>query len=848
MNFEGEHLLPGQLGHFFTILAFIASLIAGFSWFKSARIADPVESRNWLKLARISFITQVISAIAIFAIVYYICANHYYEYIYVYKHASKELEAKYLLACIWEGQEGSFLLWAICHSVIGVIFLTTKSKWESDVMSIVAIAQAFLFMMILGIYISDTRIGNSLFALTRNELVAPIFSRPNYLNFIQDGMGLNVLLRNYWMVIHPPFLFLGFAASIMPFAFAYAALRSKNYTEWIKPATPWLLLCTGVLGAGIMMGGKWAYESLSFGGYWAWDPVENASLVPWLILIAGLHTMLIYRHTGRALRATFLFYILGFSFVLYSTFLTRTGILGDTSVHSFTEAGSAINIMITMFVLSFAVLGLGMFFYHYKRIPTIHTEEKTSSREFWMFIGSIVIFLSAIFIISVTSIPVYNQIPLIKSLIVKIHGGPLAMPDDPEFLYNKIMAMVAIILGLFTAFTQYMRYKNTPGNVVMKKIALPTLIAAVITLTVVFVYPLTYTKQGPGFLVAIYLGFFAMIYAAVANGWYLASTQKGKLKAAGGSIAHIGFAVMIIGMLISSSNKKVISSSLVNGITFESSTDPRTGKAEDPQENLTLVRDISTRMEKYKVTYLKDSSGHEKGRKFYLLKFTREDKEGNIDESFMLNPDVYLMKDNNMSSNPDIKTYLTHDIFTYVSYALKDNASAEDTTSFSEVVMNINDTAFYSNGFIILKNVIKNPKLGKYNYTDNDMALMADLEVVSKDSTRYAAIPVIEVDADHLHHVDDTLYAQNLYLRFNGITADQKIRIGIKESDKLLDFVTVKTFVFPYINLVWAGLVIMIMGIFVALVNRANMSNTASACTLIAGALFLTFMFLFANN
>jgi len=263
-------------------------------------------------------------------------------------------------------------------------------------------------------------------------------------------MGLNVLLRNYWMVIHPPILFLGFASTIVPFAFAYAGLQTKKHTEWIKPLLPWALFSACVLGVGIMMGGKWAYESLSFGGYWAWDPVENASLVPWLILIAGIHTMLIYQSTERSLIASYLFAILTFVFVLYSTFLTRTGILGDTSVHAFTEAGKAINIMIGIFVLSFTLPAFGLFFNRLKSIPAVHHEEEMHSREFFMFIGSLVLFLSSMFIIIITSIPVYGKMPLVKDLIIKIHGGPLAMPEDAEFIYNKVMIIVAVIIGFLT--------------------------------------------------------------------------------------------------------------------------------------------------------------------------------------------------------------------------------------------------------------------------------------------------------------------------------------------------------------------------------------------------------------
>jgi cytochrome c-type biogenesis protein CcmF len=139
------------------------------------------------------------------------------------------------------------------------------------------------------------------------------------------------------MVIHPPVLFLGFASTIIPFGFAYAGLLNKDHS-WTRVSLSWTCFSAAVLGTGIMMGAAWAYESLSFGGYWAWDPVENASLVPWLVLIAGLHTNLIYKHTGYSLKSTYLFYIFSFSLVLYSTFLTRSGILGDTSVHAFTGA------------------------------------------------------------------------------------------------------------------------------------------------------------------------------------------------------------------------------------------------------------------------------------------------------------------------------------------------------------------------------------------------------------------------------------------------------------------------------------------------------------------------------
>ena len=479
MQFEGEHLLPGQIGHFFVLLAFVASLVAMVAYFRASRVQPVNPDRSWLNLARVAFGIQTLSILIVFGCIFYICSHHYFEYMYAYKHASLELESKYLLACIWEGQEGSFLLWAIWHGILGIILIFRGKEWEASVMTVINLAQFFLLMMILGIYVFGVRMGSSPFTLTRNEIAGPIFSLPNYLTFIKDGVGLNVLLRNYWMVIHPPVLFLGFASGIIPFAYAYAGFRQKRFGDWVKPAIPWALLCVCVLGVGIMMGGKWAYESLSFGGYWAWDPVENASLVPWLILVAGLHTMVIYKATGHSLRASYLFAILTFVFILYSTFLTRTGILGDTSVHAFTDAGKAINAMILLFLASFTLPSLGLYFYYLKKIPAMPKEEKTSSREFWMFIGSLVVFLAAMFIIAKTSVPVIN----------KLFGTQIAPPEKVEISYNKVLLPITIIIGLLSAVTQYFKYKESPRGYMLKKIALPTLLAAVITTGVVIFIP-----------------------------------------------------------------------------------------------------------------------------------------------------------------------------------------------------------------------------------------------------------------------------------------------------------------------------------------------------------------------
>ncbi|CAN5685045.1 cytochrome c biogenesis protein CcsA [soil metagenome] len=838
MQFEGEHLWIGKIGHVFILLAFTASLLSTIAYFLAAKKNDPVEKLSWLRFARTSFIIQVISVLAVFSSIFYLCSNHYIEYLFGYKHTSHELEFKYLFASIWEDQSGSFLLWSIWHCVLGLVLIKTSKEWEAPVMSVVSLVQMFLAMMIMGIFIFGTKIGNSPFVLTRNEINGPLFSMPDYLSKLRDGVGLNVLLRNYWMVIHPPVLFLGFASTLIPFSFAVAGLATKKFGDWVKPALPWALFSACVLGVGIMMGGKWAYESLSFGGYWAWDPVENASFVPWLILIAGLHTMVIYKATGHSLRASYIFAILTFVFILYSTFLTRTGILGDTSVHAFAESGRPMFNLIRFFLFIFAVPALGLFIYNYKKIPAEHAEETTNSREFWMFIGSLVLFLSGMFIIAKTSTPVFN----------KIFDTQFAPPEDIEFSYNKVMVLVAIIIGILTAITQYFKYKSTPSSYTLKRIAVPTLIAAAITTLLVIFYPITYYKGGIAFLTAIYAALFAGIYSVIANAFYIWNGLNGKLKGAGASIAHIGFTLMIVGMLISAGNKKVISEERFKDFVIEMGIDPLTKQQDNPAENINLLRHVSKKMGPYDVTYLNDSTGNETGRRFYHLAFQRKNPETNkVEESFVLSPDVYLMKDNNMSSNPDTKNYLTHDVFTYISYALNPEAN-KDTSQFKVSEVAEGDTIFYSKGFMVLNKVIKNPTSNKFNIPVTGPSVIADITVTAKDSSHYNASPMIMIDSFGINQVDDTIYAQNLFVKFAGVSTDQKkLKIGVKESDKMIDFVTLKAYIFPYINLVWIGLIVMAFGVTMSFVRRLSLSKIQGAMVLTFVAVALFYMFLLAN-
>ncbi len=163
-----------------------------------------------------------------------------------------------------------------------------------------------------------------------------------------DGHGLNPLLQNFWMIIHPPMLFLGFSSLAVPFVLAVAALGQRNYKNWMNSALPWVLFSALALGAGLMLGGYWAYGVLGWGGWWGWDPVENSSLVPWIVTIILVHTMLVQIVTGKLVRTNFVLAILAYLLVVYSTFLTRSGILANSSVHSFVDPGTFAYVLLVL--------------------------------------------------------------------------------------------------------------------------------------------------------------------------------------------------------------------------------------------------------------------------------------------------------------------------------------------------------------------------------------------------------------------------------------------------------------------------------------------------------------------
>jgi len=812
IQYAGEHLLPGIIGKISVFTAFIFAFTATIAYFVAAQQKEQSLADSWKRYARISFGIHALGIAGIIGALFFIIQQHLFEYHYAWQHSSRALPPKYLLSCFWEGQEGSFLLWMFWHGVLGFVLMWKAKDWESPVMAMVAITQVFLGSMLLGFSFGEHKIGSNPFNLLREVMDAPIFARADYLQFVKDGNGLNPLLQNYWMVIHPPTLFLGFASTIVPFAYSIAAFWKNDFTGWVKPVLPWTLFSAMILGVGILMGGAWAYEALSFGGFWAWDPVENASLVPWITLVAGLHTLVIYKSTGHSLRATFVFFISTFVLILYSTFLTRSGILGDTSVHSFTDLGMSGQLL--FFMAFFLLLSFALIVIFWNKIPNPAKEEEFSSREFWMFIGALVFTISAIQITYTTSIPVWNKFfPLLRQIpfIGNMFDKDLAPPTELINHYNRVQVWIAILIGFITAFIQYLKYKQNNWLQLFK------------TLAVYFVVSLV-LAGGLGYYLNIlqpnyFIMLIATIFTVIANANYIFTVLKGKIKVSGGSVTHIGFGLLMMGALISQLNQEVISLNN-SGIDFGDAFDDKS-----KLENILLRRDEPVQMSGYDVTYIGDSTVAPNT--YYKVNYKKIDAAGNTTEQFTLLPNAQINPNMGLISSPDTRHYLSKDIYTHVTSVPDKNKIAEDKGKFEPDTVALGDTFYIAKAYVIAEKMIPNPPLEGLQKNPNDISVGLQLRAQTLDGKSYPAMPVYLIRNNMPVMFEDSIPEVGITFRIEKIIPEkEQIIIGKKERDFESDFIIMKAIMFPYINILWLGCFVMTAGFLISIFRRAKENKT----------------------
>ncbi|MEL6718339.1 MAG: cytochrome c biogenesis protein CcsA, partial [Bacteroidota bacterium] len=806
IQYIGEHLLPGQTGRLAILLAFVAGLLAAVSYYFATQKRGTTEVKSWTNLGRVSFLLHGLGVFTVIGVIFYIMTQQYYEYQYVQAHVSEDLPFRYIFSAFWEGQEGSFMLWMFWHVVLGGVLILVGKKWEAPTLSVLALIQVFIGSMILGLYITDDiKIGSNPLLLLRDTMDIPLFNNADYVQLIK-GSGLNPLLQNYWMTIHPPTLFLGFASTAIPFCYAIAGLWTGEHKAWLKPALRWSLFSAGVLGTGILMGGAWAYEALNFGGYWAWDPVENASLVPWLILVAGVHTNLIANATGYSIRTTYIFYILTFFFILFSTFLTRSGILGETSVHAFTEMG--LEWQLIAFMGFFLLLGVVMLFAKNKEIPSIKKEEAVASREFWMFIGTLVLLFSSILITGSTSLPIYNKImqffdPIFEGVVI----------NDPIPHYNKYQLWIAVFIGFLSGVAQYLRYREARFQKWQKKFWTHFGIAMGATVLLTFLLSLWIEANAWQYKLMLAAG----VFTVVANLDHLITFTKTNLKMAGATISHLGFGVMLIGILASSLNKVQLST---NPFAMRGLLSDR----ELLEKNVLLLKGDMIPMSGYEVTYMSDTL--EGFTRTFEINFKQRNEEGEVTQDFNVYPNILYSKDFTKvaAPNPDTKHYWNKDIFTHVANLPKVELDKEYA---QEVEDSLNYTRYNvspSNAFtiqdtipvkdmdtMILRNypaelvsIERNPKHPDYHAEPGDITIGAHLQVHTPDST-YNVRPMLALRGQMLFSYPDMVKPMTMKMKLDEGVFDQVLFTDQNLDYELFTLKQGETFQYEGYNIQFGG-------------------------------------------
>lgn len=802
----GADVWIGKLGHLSIITTFVSAIICAILYMLSTR--NSFESYSIKKYARKWYFLHVFFTILSISLLLTAIYEHKYIYTYVWKHSSNALPFKYLLSALWEGQEGSTLLWLFWHSLLGIVLLFRSKDYEPYVMTVLLLAQVMLSSMLLGFHTylphidfsplgfswEAYKMGSNPFALLKDSMQIPLFQmNPNYV--FEDGNGLNPLLQNYWMVIHPPTLFLGFAGCTIPFSYIIVGLYRKDFKTWIVPTHRWALFTLMVLGAGILMGGAWAYEALSFGGFWAWDPVENASLVPWLLLAAGLHALLIYKHTGYSIFGTILFISLSFLLVMYSSFLTKSGILGDSSVHSFTDMGMSAQLLIS--ILVFLIPTLYLVITRYRLFPKKEKEEATSSREFWMFVGSLIFFISAIHITIFTSFPVINKI---------IHTQ-YAPPKAAH--YNQVEIWMAIMAAILAGIAQYFSYVSTPLSHISKKIGISLIISIALTLPIIIFYK--FYNLGYA-LLAI-----CAVFVIISNIIFI-KTLKIKKYAFGSVMTHIGFGLILLGILISQGRQQVISLNRF-GIDYGDGF-----SEEEKVQNILLYKGEPQSMKNFRVTYIDDSVVLPNV--YFKVLYEKLDQKGNVTRTFLLKPNVQINQKMGNVANPSTYKAIDRDIYTHITSApLKNDGSPEDSLRTEKFTMSIGDTVAIGNRMMVLNGINPDAHPDNFQLQTGDIAVGAQLQIIESDNS-YSLEPIYFIRGNVASSIPVSDSVKSAQYLLTKIMPEQG-KIEITTEQKLRKFIIMKAIVFPHINILWTGCIVMTLGFFVSLFLRMKTRNRA---------------------
>ncbi len=514
-----------DIGYIALLLALVASIYSAIAFVFGVRGRHPQlidSAKN--SLFAVCGLVSISVAILLYALV-----THDFQIEYVASYTSRDLSLTYLLSALWAGNDGSLLFWAWILSLSAAVVVLQRRDIGKRLVpyaaSIIMVTQAFFLGLLLSV------------------------SNPFHkLAFVPaEGMGLNPLLENPGMFIHPPTLLIGYVGFTIPFAFAMAALLTRRLgDEWIITIRRWTLVAWLFLGIGNLIGGWWAYVELGWGGYWGWDPVESASFMPWLVATAFLHSIMMQRRRGMLKVWNMVLIILTFSLAIFGTFLTRSGIL--SSVHTFAETSLGPFFLAFIGIILFGSLGL--LYYRSEELKSEVEMESLVSRESTFLLNNLLL-VGAAFAIFVGTV-----FPLISEAVrgVKISVGP------PFF--NQVTIPIFLVVILLTGICALIGWRRASVKNLIRNFLWP-LAAALILGIVLFILGIREAYA----LIAFPL--FSFVLFIIFYEWFRGTRARHRMRAEnylkafwnliranrpryGGYIVHIGIIILAIGVAGSS--------------------------------------------------------------------------------------------------------------------------------------------------------------------------------------------------------------------------------------------------------------------------------------------------------
>jgi cytochrome c-type biogenesis protein CcmF len=504
-----------NIGNTILSTAFMLSIALIFFMYKS--FIKP--NRLFIAGKNIFYITSFLIFSAVILLLYYFL-NDQFIYASVYNYSSSSTPLIYKITALWAGQEVSLLIWILILNICGIVIIKNTNEFTPIVLAAIAAAQG---LMLLALVVKSP------FAYVweyypKNFQIGEI---PG------NGTGLNMMLMDPWMIIHPPVLYIGYASSVIPFGYALAALIRREYDNWIKESYTWIIFSSLTLGMGIFMGGYWAYKVLGWGGYWGWDPVENSSLIPWLISIALIHGIILQTRKRMLKKTNIVIALSYFLLVLFSAFLTRSGIISDFSVHSFGQSNILHYLYLIMFILFFAV----SIYFVLKRFKGIKSEkfsEKIFTFEGMVTYGIIILLIYSFVILAGTTMPITTG----------LFGN---QGNVTEKFYNLISIPFGAMILSFIILSMFVSRRYSAGSIVSGVIF-------------ALICGITFNKH---FIENITADIYTVLLFFLLFMIFIDLYKYRKISFIQSRVTHLGIAILILGIISSnihstSEHKKVI--------------------------------------------------------------------------------------------------------------------------------------------------------------------------------------------------------------------------------------------------------------------------------------------------